>query len=162
DLAYAAAEEGRQLALEIEQPWAASWNVVTLALVDALRVREPETRAHVEELWALGVRSGATVVGTQAARALGLLELGLGRPDEALDQLRVSIERARYESTPLVVFGVPDAVEAAARSNRLEEVADLLARYESWVERLPNRARLALLARARALAAGPAAEPLFI
>src|SRR5262249_56600439 len=58
--------------------------------------------------------------------------------------------------------GVPDAVEAAARSSRLDEVAGRLARYESWVERFPNPSRLALLARARAVAAGSDAEPHFI
>src|SRR5262249_4521487 len=40
DLAYAEAEEGRLLAIEIEQPWAASWNIVTLATIEALRGRE--------------------------------------------------------------------------------------------------------------------------
>src|SRR5262249_23746348 len=97
-----------------------------------------------------------------AARALGVLELGLGRPSEALDQLVVSIAGARAQSVPLVVFGVPDAVEAAARSNRLDEVGELLARWESWVLRFPNPARLALLARARALVAGPDAEAHFL
>ena len=162
DLAYAAAEEGRQLAIEIEQPWTASWNVATLATVDALRVREDETREHVEQLWAFGARSGSMVVGGQASRALGMLALGLGRPDEALDRLLASIASARYQSIPAVVLGVPDAVEAAARSNRLDEVAELLARYETWVERFPNPARLALRARARALAAGSDAEPHFV
>src|SRR5262249_31104839 len=54
------------------------------------------------------------------------------------------------------------AVEAAARSNRLDEIADRLARYESWVKRFPTPSRLALLARVRAIAAGSAAEPHFI
>jgi DNA-binding CsgD family transcriptional regulator len=162
DLAHAAADEGRQLAIETEQPWSASWNVATLALVEALRVREQETRAHVEELWAFAARSGATVVGAHVSRALGMLELGLGRPDEALDRLLAAITSSRAESSPLVVFGLPDAVEAAARANRLEDVAEPLAQYESWVGRFPNDARLALLARARALAAGPEAEPHFL
>src|SRR5262245_7282543 len=162
DLAYAAAEEGRQLALEIDQPWTASWNVAALALVDALRVREQETRERVEELWAFGTRSGSTVIGAHASRALGLLELGLGRPDDALDRLLASITSARYQSIPAVVFGVPDAVEAAARANRLEDMADLLARYETWVRQFPNPARLALLARSLALAADTGAEPLFV
>src|SRR6185436_8797857 len=70
DLAYAAAEEGRRLALELDQPWTASSNVAMLATVEALRGREDETRAHVEELWAFGARSGATFVGAQVARTL--------------------------------------------------------------------------------------------
>ena len=35
DLAYATAEEGWRLALDIGQPWAASWNLANLAIVDA-------------------------------------------------------------------------------------------------------------------------------
>jgi DNA-binding CsgD family transcriptional regulator len=162
DLAYAAAEEGRVLAVETEQPWAACWNIVTLAMIEALRGREKETRAHVAELRAFGQWSGARFVGGYIDRALGLLELALGRPDDALDRLLASFAASPYESGPLVVFGMPDVVEAAARSNRLDEVTDRLARYESWVERFPNPGRLALLARARAAAAGAGAEPLFL
>jgi hypothetical protein len=51
----------------------------------------------------------------------------------------------------VVVRAVPDAVEAATRSQQLDEVADAFKRYESWVERFPHPTRLALLARCRAL-----------
>jgi hypothetical protein len=50
ELAYASAEEGRNLAVDIGQPWAAAWNVMNLALVDALRGAEELTQAHVAEL----------------------------------------------------------------------------------------------------------------
>ena len=92
------------------------------------------------------------------SRALGLLDLGLGRPSEALDQLLFSIDTVRPESNPWVVFGVPDAAEAAARAQRLDDVNNHFDHFRRWVEQYPNRARLALLARCRALVEDSDAE----
>jgi DNA-binding CsgD family transcriptional regulator len=150
DLAYSCAEEGRRLALDLGRRWIASWNLADLASVDAVRGDEQQTRAHVAELEALSM-GGAKLVKARAARALGILDLGLGRPSEALDRLQFSINTIGPESNPWVVFGVPDAVEAAVRAQRLDEMSDHVERFEKWVERFPNRARLALQARSRAL-----------
>jgi hypothetical protein len=60
--------------------------------------------------------SGARLVQARASRALGILDLGLGRPSEALDRLLFSINTVRPESNPWVVLGVPDAAEAAVLS----------------------------------------------
>ncbi|MGA8720719.1 MAG: AAA family ATPase [Solirubrobacteraceae bacterium] len=151
DLAYATAEEGWRLALEIGQPWAASWNLANVAIVDAVRGAEQPARAHAAELQALVAASGATLVIAQVERALGLLDLGCGRPAAALDRLLAAIAAARYESHPLFVLALPDAVEAAVRSDRLSEVAEHVDRFQTWVQQSPNPARLALLARCRAL-----------
>jgi DNA-binding CsgD family transcriptional regulator len=162
DLAYATAEEGWRLALDIGQPWAASWNLANVATVDALRGDEQSARAHAAELHALVATSGATLVIAHLERALGLLDLGRGRPGEALDRLLVAIAAARYESHPLFVLALPDAVEAAVRADRLREVAEHLDSFQSWVQRFPNRARLALLARCRALIEESDAERHFV
>lgn len=153
DLAYSSAEEGRRLALDIGQPWAASLNLADLASVDAVRGDEQQAQAHVAELQALLPNGGGGLLKGRIARALGVLELGVGRPSQALERLLVSVEaiRAESESDPVVVLGVPDAVEAARRAQRLDAVTNHLDRFQKWVERLPNRARLALLARCRAL-----------
>jgi DNA-binding CsgD family transcriptional regulator len=151
DLAYSAAEEGRRLALDLGQPGAASWNLADLATLDALRGDERQALAHVEQLQALLATSGPNLASGQIGRTLGLLHLGLGRPAEALDQLLTPLATTRLESSPTLVLGLPDAVEAASRSQRPDEVAGLLARFGAWVERFPNPARLALLARCRAL-----------
>jgi DNA-binding CsgD family transcriptional regulator len=158
DLAYSAAEEGRRLALDLGQPGAASWNLADLATIDALRGAEPQALAHVEELEALLATSGPSLASGQIGRTLGLLHLGLGRPSEALDQLLMPLAATRLESSPTLVLGLPDAVEAASRSQRLDEVGGLLERFRAWVERFPNPARLAILARCRALADEPDAE----
>ena len=151
DLAYATAEEGWRLALDIGQPWAASWNLANLAIVDAVRGAEQPARAHAAELHTLVAASGATLVVAQVERALGLLDLGCGRPAAALDRLLAAIAAARYASHPLFVHALPDAVEAAVRADRLCEVAEHLDRFQTWVQQFPNPARLALLARCRAL-----------
>jgi DNA-binding CsgD family transcriptional regulator len=152
DLAYSAAEEGRRLALDLGQPEAASWNLADLATVDALRGDERQARAHVQELQTLLATSGPNLASGQIGRTLGLLYLSLGRPAEALEQLLIPLATTRLESSPTFVLGLPDAVEAASRSQRLDEVAALLDRFQAWVEAFPNPARLAMLARCRALA----------
>ena len=63
-----------------------------------------------------------------------------------------SIALVYPQSNPMLVSGVPDALEAAARAQRSEEMAEHLARYATWVERFPSPARRALLARCQALA----------
>ena len=151
DLAYASAEEGRRLALDLGQQWIATWNLTDLASVDAVRGDERRVRAWVGKLEAEPA-SNAPLVRARIARALGLLDLGHGRPSEALDQLLFSIDTVRPESNPWVVFGVPDAAEAAVRAQRQDDVSSHLHQFKRWVERYPNRARLALLARCRALA----------
>lgn len=150
DLGYSAAEEGWTLAQDLGLPSMASWTLADLATTDALRGDEARARAHVAELQAFST-STARMVRAAIARALGMLDLGLGRPSEALDQLLASFDSVRPESNPMVVLGVPDAVEAAQRSQRLQDVTDHVDRFETWIERFPNRARLALLARCRAL-----------
>jgi DNA-binding CsgD family transcriptional regulator len=161
DLAYSTAEEGLRLAMDIGQPWAASWNLAHLAMIDARRGAEHLARSHVEQLQALVATSGANAVSAYVWRALGLLNLGLGRPAQAFEQLLMVIESVRPESHPLFVLALPDAVEAAVRAHRQREVAEHLARFHEWAQRFPNPARLALLARCLALVDDADAEPQF-
>ena len=53
ELAYASADEGWRLALDTGQLWAASWNLMRLVQIDALRGNEELARAHAGELEAL-------------------------------------------------------------------------------------------------------------
>ena len=55
-------------------------------------------------------------------------------------------------------MSLPDAVEAAVRAQRLDELADHFDRFQGWVQRFPNTARLALLARCQAQIEEAAAE----
>ena len=118
DLAYAVAHEARQLALDLGFPWAAGWALADLAYVDAVRGDEELARAHLDELEQL-TTSTSPAVPAGMNRALGTLALGLGRPSEALDRLLASIALVRPQSNPMLVSGVPDAMEAAARAAAL-------------------------------------------
>ena len=160
DLAYAVASEARQLALDLGFPWAAGWAVADLAYVDAVRGDEELAHGHMNELEQLTTSTSPAIpAGTN--RALGILALGRGRPSEALDRLLASIALVRPQSNPMLLYGVPDAMEAAARAQRSEEMAEHLARYATWVERFPNPTRRALLARCQALANEADAEHRF-
>jgi DNA-binding CsgD family transcriptional regulator len=160
DLAYSASEEGRRLALDVGQPWPAGWNVGNLATVEALRGQEGEARAHVDVLHQLLAASGASLwprIVTQ--RVLGLLDLTLGRPVEALERLRgYAAAPAGVPTTPHRVLGIPDVVEAAVRAHQFDEAAAHLAQLQGWVDQFPTPARLSLLARCQALAAETDAE----
>jgi DNA-binding CsgD family transcriptional regulator len=151
ELAYATAEEGWRLALETGQPWAAGWNVTNLALIDAARGLEARVHGHVAELQALVARSGATPMVHYTERVLGLLYLSLGRPAEATERFLTAFSFGRPDSDPSFMSDVPDAVEAAARSDRLDEVAGHLRLFEIWAQRSSDPKALALLARCRAL-----------
>jgi DNA-binding CsgD family transcriptional regulator len=163
DLAYSAAEEGRRLALDIGQPWTAGWNVANLATVEALRGQEDEARGRLDVLQQLVAASGANLTSILGERVLGLLDLTLGRPAEALERLRrYAAAPAGVLMTPHRLHQLPDVVEAAARAHQLDEAADHLARFQAWVEEFSTSARLALLARCQALAAESDAEPHFV
>ena len=138
DLAYSAGEEGWRLALDVEQPWAASLNLAYLGKIDALRGADQLAESRTRELQSLIATSGANALICSVAMTLGLLELGRGRPGPALDRLLVVISTVRPESNPLFVLGLPDAVEAAARTERLSEVAPHLDRFEAWVRAFPT------------------------
>jgi DNA-binding CsgD family transcriptional regulator len=152
-LAYAAAEEGLRLASDFGHHWGASWNLASLATLDAVRGDESRTRAHAEKAMELATTSGAPLIAGFAEWALGLLELTLGRPREATDHLLLITTLERPESNPLIALpAIPDLIEAAARSGRLDETVDRFDRYRDWVKQSPSPARLSRLARCRALA----------
>ena len=150
DLAYASAQESQRLVGDLGHPVA--WSLADLATIDAVRGDEQHTREHAAEAQAVVASSGARLLGRRTARALALLDLGLGQPSAALDRLLGSVLDMRPESDYVFVLGVPDAVEAACRAQRLNEVAPHLDRYRQCFAPSSNRARLALLARCEALA----------
>jgi DNA-binding CsgD family transcriptional regulator len=100
----------------------------------------------------LAAINGATLVVCLAEWALGMLELTLGRPSEAIDRLMLVCDDERTDSNLLVGWrSTPDLIEAAARCGRLEETNDLFELYSERVERSPSQARTSLLERCRAL-----------
>ncbi len=161
ELAYASADEGWRLALDTGQLWAAGWNLMRLVQIDAVRGDEELAHAHAAELQALVARSGAAAIGQYAERSLALLDLCLGRPAEALERLLSIISTAQPGSHPLFLYGVSDAIEAAVRVDRLDEVSAYADRFRHWAERSRSPAGLALLARCLGLIDDSGAEEHF-
>ena len=161
ELAYASADEGWRLALDTAQLWAASWNLMRLVQIDALRGEEELAHAHHAELQALVSRSGAAAIGQHATRSLALLDMCLGRPDEALERLLAMMSTTQPGSHPLFLYGVPDTVETAARADRLDEVLPHADRFRRWAEEYRSPEALALLARCRGLIDDSGAEEHF-
>jgi ATP/maltotriose-dependent transcriptional regulator MalT len=155
--AYANASEAVGLAKETEQPAALAFALAGLARIEAAQGREDDCRAHVThalDLADLGV--GAVVI--FSAAALGLLELGLGRSERAIEQLgRVASEaRAHGLVEPTVVQWGPDLIEAYARSGKGDEATAALALFELEAEASASRWALAAVARCRGLLASDA------
>ena len=124
--ASANAREGVQLAREIGQHDVVAQQLVMLALIAALRGSEDECRSLAAESRELASARRLGIVDELAQWALALLELGLGRPDEAL-------RRCRDISTTLVVFwGALDRIEAAMRAGEPETARAWLDVFEPW------------------------------
>ena len=149
NLARSAAEEGIRLASDFGHRLGASWNLTVVALLDSLQGDESATRSHLDEAVQLAASGGGTLILDHANWMLGLLDLTLGRPDEATERL---MPLTRPESNPLVgLWSTPDLIEAAARSGRLDETAERFDRYARWVGYSASAPRRSVLARCRAL-----------
>ena len=150
DLAYAAAEEGYRLSVEIG--YGTGWHLSNMAAAEAVWGREHDARRHGAEALELGQRSGSSFMANRARHALGLLELGMGRPDLAADQLLTLTDPGHPDFHWVVGLpAIPDAIEAAVRAGRPGDATQCLAVALDWVSQAPTTARRALLARCEAL-----------
>jgi DNA-binding CsgD family transcriptional regulator len=152
NLARSAAEEGIRLANDFGHRSGASWNLTVTALLDSLRGDESAAHSHVDEAVQLAAIGGGTLILAHTEWMLGLLDLTLGRPEEATERflLLTAIERPEYDSL-VGLWSIPDLIEAAARSGRLDETAERFDRYENWVQYSSSAPRRSILARCRAL-----------
>jgi DNA-binding NarL/FixJ family response regulator len=152
--AVASATEGLRLATDTGNDTSACRNLSTLAHAAALRGDEDDCRAFAGEALE---RSAARELGLPAMiamLALGLLDLGAGRPAEALGQLTRMLAAPPGAGHPFfAVFAVPELVEAAVRAGRPEVAAGPLVAFTQLAEQSGAPAILAQLARCRALLA---------
>lgn len=96
---------------------------------------------------------GARTSPASAAAALGLLDLGLGRHESALDRLQSLVASERPAQSALAV--VPDLVEAAVRAGRPAEASAAQRAYTEWAEETAHPWALALAVRGQALLGEP-------
>ena len=147
--AVAAATEGLDLARDLGQQSVATYFLQSLVRVEGARGNEQATRAWADEVRPLLGASGVAVPAAGVSYALGLLELGLERLDEAV----VALEASARSPVAIDIFARPllpeaDLVEALVRLGRSDDARE-------WVERVERGSRwaAALAARCRGLLA---------
>ncbi|SCF34261.1 regulatory protein, luxR family [Micromonospora viridifaciens] len=143
--ATATLNAGLRLATDLGHEHRVSHLTCTLAWVLAHLGEAQGCRAKAEAGVARADRQGMVLAASIGRWALGLLELGLGRPDVALRQLRA------IPVTSIAVLSAPDQVEAAIRSGRPELAPEPLARYVAWARQVRQPASDAIALRCRAL-----------
>jgi DNA-binding CsgD family transcriptional regulator/tetratricopeptide (TPR) repeat protein len=134
DEADAACGEGLRLACDLGQQGATG--LAVQAFIEAWRGDADACRAHAEEALAEAGARRLGAVAAGASWALGLLDLGLGRPDEALSRLAPVVSGARTAHPWVALWAVPDLVEAAARAGRPDDARAPLERFGTWAQRV--------------------------
>jgi DNA-binding CsgD family transcriptional regulator len=150
DLAYAAAEEGYRLSIDIGH--GRGWHLASMAMVEAVWGREEDARRHAEQALSLGQQTASDVLAATAEYALGLLDLSMGRTEQAAERPLAPAAPARPGRNPMIPpMVIPDAAETAIRAGRPQEASQRLDIIRGWVAAAPTPARQALLARSEAL-----------
>ena len=147
--AEANAEEGLKLAGELGLD--AGVAIGSLALVSAMRGDEDGCRAAAEQAYALAETRRMRIVSAAADWALGLLELGLGRPAEALQHLLALTGAGGHPG--ILLWATPDLVEAAVRAGQPDRCSAVLERFGAWVTGSGLPVPAAALARCKGLLA---------
>jgi DNA-binding CsgD family transcriptional regulator len=162
--AAAHATEGLRLARETGQQNSVCHLLASLALIAALQGRADECRAHATHALELATARGLGYQSALAEWALARLDLGLGRPAEALARLAGLAAAGPGEGHPFVkVVSAPELVEAAVRASQTATAEAALSEFERFAHGTATPWALALVARCRGLlAAGVAAERYFL
>jgi DNA-binding CsgD family transcriptional regulator len=150
ELGYGAAEEGYRLSLDTGH--GRGWDLVSMAIAEAVWGREDQARRHAEEALAVGQQNAATFLASAAGHALGFLDLTVSKLDQAADRLLALTDPGHPGFNPVGALRVlPDAIETAIRAGRKDQARLRLEIFRGWVAIAPTPARHALLARSEAL-----------
>ena len=126
------ATEGLRLARDLGHPTSICRCESVLAWLAAVRGEEDRCRQLAEDVVRLADRHQLATIAVSATWALGLLELSLGRPEQAFDRLSDRTNGPLAVAQFVGLF-LPDLAEAAARSGRPDGLGELMASHESWV-----------------------------
>jgi len=127
DQAGPQAAEGLQIARETGQETLAAALLAALAKVAALRGEEEECRSRARESLAMAIPRRLGLAVALASEALGLLDLSLGRPEEALHRFQTIATAEPGAGHPFVAMTTTSyLVEAAVRSDH-RDVAERVA-----------------------------------
>ena len=149
------ADAGQEIAEQVGQETLVGYAQAVRALVDAHRGRANEARQEGERALALARRTRSAPTTHFATSALGLLELSLGRPAEAAEQLAPLVEFARAQemTEPTLTRFTVDYVQALIELGRLEDATAVCGGYEAHAARLGRRGALASAWRCQGLLA---------
>jgi DNA-binding CsgD family transcriptional regulator len=147
------AHDAREVALDAGQRAWAALAVAVQTLVRASLGDEAPARAAAEEALSLAGERSAAVARIHAQWALGLLELSLGRPDEAVRHLAPERRRllAAGVGEPGSVRFIADEIEAHLELGELDEAERLIEWLEQRGQALSRGWALACAARYRAM-----------
>jgi len=160
DLAYAAAQEGHRLSLDLG--YGSGGHLENMAAVEAVWGREQDARKHAEQALALGQRRSSWFPAVMAEWTLGLIDLAAGRPTEAANRLFGVTSSDHPDHNPVVALdAMPDAIEASVRADLRDQAVVRLDEFRARVRAAPTQPQLALLARCEALAGARDADQAF-
>jgi DNA-binding CsgD family transcriptional regulator/tetratricopeptide (TPR) repeat protein len=150
--AWLAASEGVRLARELGQQDAAA--LAVLALVEAWRGQADRCRDHAAQALAQAEARGLGAVAAGAYWALGLLDLSLGRPAEALARLGPMVAGHGLSHPTIALWAIPDLIEAAARAGDAQVGRAPLEQFSTWTQRTGAPWSIAVAHRGAALLGG--------
>ncbi len=152
--AYSDAAESALLAEETGQSTQLPQSLSVLARVEAGRGEEESCRRHSARALELVEQQGIDALRLHAGVAVGLLELGRGRSEQAIAELEPVARFAEERGvSPAVVPFRSDLIEAYIRAGRRAEAEQMLTRLERWGRESGDAWALAGCARCRGLLA---------
>jgi ATP/maltotriose-dependent transcriptional regulator MalT len=129
--AYANANEGLRLSQDTGQFMEPFYRGGILARLAAIEGDQARCETLAKPVVVEAGRQGHVAPLAYAVSALNLLDLGLGRYEEALARLE-AVPRGTLGDVIMLAFGVPDQVEAAVRAGAPAKAEALLERYQAW------------------------------
>jgi DNA-binding CsgD family transcriptional regulator len=160
--AYAEATEAVRIADETNQTTTLGFSLGLLSRLEAALGREEDCRAHAAEAMAISYPHVGAVVAFSGS-GLGLLELGLGRTEQAVDQLGQLVRRVGEHGLeePGVIQWAPDLIESYVRLGRHAEAELALEDFDRVARKTGRTWALAAAARCRGLLAAEEFEAAF-
>ena len=152
--AYASATEAVRVAHETHQVATLAFSLGCIARLEAAQGREEDCRSHSAQAHTIAAE-GVGAVTMLAGSSLGLLELGAGRLEQALDDLEPLARRTAEHGLrePGVIPWTPDLIETYVRLGRKEDAERTLAHFERIARKTNRLWALAAAARCRGLLA---------
>jgi DNA-binding CsgD family transcriptional regulator len=150
--AYAGASEAVRIAEDTDQRTLLAFALISLARIEAGQGRDDDCRAHADR--AVETTSTGSITAYRAS-VLGLLALGLGKSEEAVEYLRELAHNVRERGLeePNVLQWSADLIEAYVRSGRDSDAEAELDSLERQVAQTGRAWALAAAARCRGLLA---------